>query len=100
MIEHWDGSSWTQISPPPLPAEELAFAFDALVVDARGAWLPSSSRYVETIIWRHDGAEWHRHAADISVGLPALSIDPVGRFWTFNKSGAPVTGNVAILDFE
>jgi hypothetical protein len=105
LIEHWDGSTWTEIAPPPpSPAAQSANLFalgyitsnNVYAVGATGSNPGTASEMDQTLVERWNGSNWVQQTSPSPSGnideLGSIAALSAGDIWTAGftqSSGAP-----------
>lgn len=91
-VRHWDGSAWTDRTPPPVDANHLSFPVGG--VAANDVWVAVVDQTTKRqILWHWDGAGW----TDRSPPDPAQGPFTAGTIWAVSANDVWVAGRTAIL---
>jgi hypothetical protein len=99
LIEHWDGTAWTQV---PSPSPQGSFLAGVTVTPAHTAFAVGSEGFRQPLVLRWDGSSWSQAATPPEGdgnALEAIGASPAGDVWVAGSSSdatrayaAPIPG--------
>jgi hypothetical protein len=107
LVEHWNGTTWTQ-QPSPSPGE-FSELTSVHAVSARDAWAvgqsesDSSNLLNKTLILHWDGAKWTRRASpspDQNDGLTGVTATSARDAWAVGGGGSRIEAHALILHWN
>jgi len=86
LIEHWDGTAWTQV---PGPSPEGSFLAGVTATSARTAFAVGSAGFRQPLVLQWNGSSWSQAASPpegAGNALEAVAAGPAGNVWVVGSS--------------